>query len=115
MIHRGDYISPYVVRVYVFPLYVSQYNENLEILMTKKDVQIGATYAMNHSSGRIRVRILMEKASRMYGGRNGVDRVMTHWLAVNLKTGRTIEIKSATKLTMIPPASPIENEKVNNQ
>lgn len=67
--------------------------------MKKSDVKIGKTYYMNHTSGRgIKVRILREKPTRMYGSRDGSNKLMTHWYAENLATGRQIEIKSATKL-----------------
>jgi hypothetical protein len=65
--------------------------------MTKKDVKVGATYLMNHTSGKVPVRILRVKPTTLYGGRSG-NRDMTHWVALNTKTGREIEIKSAAKL-----------------
>jgi hypothetical protein len=62
--------------------------------MTKKDVQVGHTYVMNHTSGMVHVRI-NQVITR---GGWGKTKEMTHWLATNLKTGREIEIKSAVKL-----------------
>lgn len=66
--------------------------------MKKADVKVGSTYVMKHTSGMIHARILREKAHRCRGHWSGNDRTTTHWIAVNLKTGREIEIKSAAKL-----------------
>ena len=66
--------------------------------MLKADVRVGATYLMNHTSGKIKVRILSVKTRKSWGRMNGPERNMTHWIALNLKTGREIEIKSAAKL-----------------
>lgn len=72
--------------------------------MKKSDVQIGQTYNMNHSSGRIQVRINQVIVRQSYGGSFREYREMTHWLGTNLKTGREIEIKSAVKLSPVNPA-----------
>lgn len=64
--------------------------------MKQKDVQVGKTYAMNHTSGRgIHVRI---KSVVVRGGYSPSSVARTHWLATNLLTGREIEVKSAKKL-----------------
>jgi hypothetical protein len=70
--------------------------------MKINEVVVGETYWMrNHSSGKhIQIRIVREKPTRLYGGRGG-DRLMTHWQAINLKTGRLIEVKSASKLDRV--------------
>jgi hypothetical protein len=60
--------------------------------MTKNEVEIGAVYALRHSSGYIHARIIRTI------DRSRNNRTVTHWEAINLTTGRTIEIKSATKL-----------------
>lgn len=65
--------------------------------MLKKHIRVGSTYTMNHSSGLIPVRILRE-VERFSRVRGGGERCLTHWAAVNLKTGREIEVKSAAKL-----------------
>lgn len=62
--------------------------------MMKRDVVVGETYLANHTSGRVPVRILREVSRGGWGD----TRRVTHWIAHNLKTGREIEIKSATKL-----------------
>jgi hypothetical protein len=62
----------------------------------KKDVAIGRAYLMNHTSGKIQVRIIGELA-RNRGRIDNPIRV-THWAAENLATGRRIEIKSAARL-----------------
>ena len=72
--------------------------------MKKSDVKVGKTYLCNHSSGKIRVRILQEVERFRGGPRN--PRSMTHWLATNERTGRQIEIKSAQKLEPLPEVSP---------
>ncbi len=64
-------------------------------LMTKKEVKVGQTYSMKHTSGLVNVKILRE-VERTGFGTNSKTRL--HWLAENLKTGRQIEIKSAVKL-----------------
>jgi hypothetical protein len=69
--------------------------------VTKKDVKIGETYRMNHSSGKIDVRILRAVERSAY---SSSSRTRLHWIGINLKTGREIEIKSAAKLTELPPA-----------
>lgn len=62
--------------------------------MKKDEVQVGRYYLCNHSSGKVPVKILAEKepVNRKY------HKARTHWRAINLKTGREIEIKSAAKL-----------------
>ena len=62
--------------------------------MKKADVKIGSVYLCNHTSGKVPVKILAEKepVNRKY------HKARTHWRAINLKTGREIEIKSAAKL-----------------
>ena len=63
--------------------------------MKKADVKVGETYLMNHTSGKIHVRILREiKRNR---GRIDNPSVVTHWRAMNLATLREIEIKSAVE------------------
>jgi hypothetical protein len=70
--------------------------------MKKSEVKIGSTYRMKHSSGIIDVRITREidtpqiNRSGSYGTVS--HRARTHWEAINLKTGRTITIKSAVRL-----------------
>ena len=65
--------------------------------MKKADVKVGETYLMNHTSGKIYVRILREiKRNR---GRIDNPSVVTHWRALNLATLREIEIKSALRLS----------------
>ncbi len=66
--------------------------------MLKKEVVIGQTYLMNHSSGRIKVRILREKNHRHMSNWSGETKNMTYWEATNLSTGRLITLKSAGKL-----------------
>ncbi len=63
--------------------------------MLKRDVRIGQTYRINHTSGRVDVRIT---GSREVSGYGVNARQTTRWDAVNLKTGRTLTIKSAAKL-----------------
>lgn len=53
--------------------------------MKKKDVEIGATYKAKISNSLTEVRIDREYH---FGG----------WLATNLRTGRSVRIKSAAKL-----------------
>ena len=65
--------------------------------MKKADVKIGEVYVMNHSSGKIDVRIL--RAVQRNRGRIDNPSVVTHWIATNLRTGAQIEIKSALRLT----------------
>ena len=69
--------------------------------MKKKDVQIGQTYLMRHTSGLVKVKILQTITRHNYGSWSGSDRDMTHWLALNEKTGRQIEVKSAVKLSPV--------------
>ena len=69
--------------------------------MTKKDVVVGETYRMKHTSGRIHVRILYTKTRQGYGHAYGNGRKSTHWVGLNLKTNREIEIKSAVKLSPV--------------
>ena len=66
--------------------------------MKKADVQVGACYLANHTSGRIFVKINQEVTHRHFKGNKTI-----HWLATNGKTGRVIEIKSATKLIVEVP------------
>lgn len=66
--------------------------------MTKDQVKVGETYRMNHTSGRIEVKIL---SVHTVGGYRAGSRNMTHWRALNLKTGREIEVKSAAKLSPV--------------
>lgn len=66
--------------------------------MKKSEIVVGGRYVMNHSSGRIIVKILREITREGYGHWAGNNRTMTHWQALNTHTGRTIEIKSAVKL-----------------
>jgi hypothetical protein len=63
--------------------------------MTKKDVVVGQQYTMNHTSGKIQVKILekVEHSGTTY------SKARTHWRATNLKTGREITVKSAMKLS----------------
>ena len=63
--------------------------------MKKKDVRIGVVYRMHHTSGWIDVKIINIVERYTYGA-NG--RRLAHWQGVNLKTGRVIEVKSASKL-----------------
>jgi hypothetical protein len=72
--------------------------------MLKKDVKVGETYRMKHTSGRILVKINREVTRSAYGNNS---RERNHWIATNLKTGREIEIKSAVKL------SPVVNRPVD--
>lgn len=58
---------------------------NLETVMKKKDIEIGAFYACKVSGSIVPVRITSESP---HGG----------WLAVSEKTGREIRIRSAAKL-----------------
>lgn len=58
--------------------------------MKKAEVEVGKTYIMNHTSGKVPVTILSEKEPGRHSN--------THWRAMNLKTRREIEIKSAAKL-----------------
>ena len=61
--------------------------------MKKADVKVGETYLMNHTSGKIYVRILREiKRNR---GRIDNPSVVNRWRALNLATLREIEIKSS--------------------
>lgn len=70
--------------------------------MFKRDVKVGATYLCNHTSGRVPIRILRTVARGGWGD----TREVTHWIAINLKTGREIELKSAAKLLReIDPAT----------
>jgi hypothetical protein len=62
----------------------------------KKDVVVGRVYLMNHTSGKIQVRIKAELGRN--GGRIDNPIRLTHWAAENLATGRRIEIKSAARL-----------------
>ncbi len=55
--------------------------------MLKKDVEIGAYYAIRHS-GESKLSVIRIESESIYGGYN----------ATKLKTGRTIRIKSAAKL-----------------
>lgn len=68
--------------------------------MTKKDVQVGQTYIMRHTSGRIKVRVLrqVEYNPHWGGPRYHPMHSTTHWIALNLSTGREITLKSAVKL-----------------
>ena len=73
--------------------------------MKTNDVKVGETYTMRHSSGRIQVRILsIVERSPCHSLHVRRTRTMTHWSAINLKTGRNIEIKSAVKLSAPLPA-----------
>lgn len=65
--------------------------------MLKREIKVGSTYVIDHSSGLIEAKIIREKEAFIRGGRNGT-RSMTHWIAINGKTGREIEIKSAAKM-----------------
>lgn len=56
--------------------------------MKKSEIVVGGRYIMNHTSGRIIVKILREITREGYG----------HWEVLNTHTGRTIEIESAAKL-----------------
>ena len=70
--------------------------------MKKSEVKIGHVYRMKHTSGMIDVRITraIETDTIRRAGYHGTvsHRAKTHWEAVNLKTGRTIVIKSAVRL-----------------
>src|SRR5262249_26273743 len=70
--------------------------------MKKSDVKQGGYYLMNHSSGFIPVQIMHEISRNRPTTRGRASNSgwisMTHWKATNLKTGRTIEIKSAARL-----------------
>jgi hypothetical protein len=76
--------------------------------MKKSDVVIGQTYAMHHTSGYIHVRILRtveRTTSHVFNANNIYNRCMTHWRALNLKTNREIEVKSAAKLHHLTPVT----------
>jgi len=60
--------------------------------MTKAEVEVGAVYIVKHGGQLCKVRIGDAVVHR------GVNKTVTHWMATKLSTGRTIEIKSATKL-----------------
>jgi hypothetical protein len=67
--------------------------------MTKKDIKVGSTYVMHHTSGMAQVTILRTVERQGYSGAYGQNtKTLTHWIARNLKTNREIEIKSASKL-----------------
>lgn len=61
--------------------------------MKQAEVKVGSKYLMHHTSGMVAVEIREEIVRQNFRGNRRV-----HWLATNLKTGRTIEIKSAAKL-----------------
>lgn len=58
--------------------------------MKKDEVELGVYYLCKHSSGNVPVQILSQKDPGRYSN--------THWRALNLKTRREIELKSAAKL-----------------
>jgi hypothetical protein len=71
--------------------------------MLIKDVELGKVYIMRHHAGNlIRVKLLFEKTRNCYGSYPGqwntVVSKRTHYKAINLETGREIEVKSAAKL-----------------
>lgn len=57
--------------------------------LTKADVILGAIYEIKHNGERCNIRIDCTTSS--WSGR-------THWQATKLRTGKTIHIKSASKL-----------------
>lgn len=61
-----------------------------------KDVKIGGVYRIRHTSGEVNVRILRRKDRLSHLGQRLGSR--PGWVALNLKTGREIVIKSAAKL-----------------
>lgn len=66
--------------------------------LRKTDIVVGKRYRMrNHSSGNITVKIL--RACDLPA--TSYSRARSHWIALNEKTGREIEIKSASKLEAI--------------
>lgn len=63
--------------------------------MLKSEVKIGSTYVAKINGHLTKVQIKEATIRRGYGpGRKD----MTHWLAINLATGREVRIKSAVKL-----------------
>jgi hypothetical protein len=72
--------------------------------MLKKDVKIGAHYAIHHEASSRRLSIIRIDSESRYGGYN----------ALKLKTGRMIRVKSAAKLrfeVVLNPAWPSEKPK----
>lgn len=67
--------------------------------MRKQDVVIGSVYLAKVSGKRVKVRIDSVREVPGYLG----SRSTTRWSATNLATGRTIEIRSAARLTALPP------------
>lgn len=75
--------------------------------MRKQDVIIGSVYIAKVSGKRVRVRI--DSVREVPGYANyygGTTRAATRWSATNLATGRTVKIRSAQRLTELPPERP---------
>lgn len=75
--------------------------------MTTDEVVIGQTYLMKHTSGYIHVRINDRIEKKGYSARS---RKTSNWVATNLKTGREITIKSASRLSLIAPDTVSDDE-----
>jgi hypothetical protein len=66
--------------------------------MLANQIQVGHIYIIKHHDGlKYAVRVEYLKTRNSYGGRSGVIRTMTHYICTKLATGRTIEVKSASK------------------
>jgi hypothetical protein len=64
--------------------------------MLARDIEVGQTYIIRHHDGRFYpVKVLYTRKSNRCG-RFGV-KCMTHYMCEKLATGRTIEVKSASK------------------
>ncbi len=70
--------------------------------MLKSEVKIPGYYWLKHTSGHTIVHILNETVSN-YGRRD-----VTHYTAINIKTGARITIKSAAKLRRVATVDDIQ-------
>jgi len=67
--------------------------------MRKDDVKVGGIYLAKVSGKRIKVRIDSVHTQGLSG--------RTFWQATNLATGRTVTIRSAQRLSEVPPERPL--------
>jgi hypothetical protein len=79
--------------------------------MKKADVQVGNEYLAKVSGKLQRVRVTRERTHDQHAGPRGVR--TTRWEAKNLKTGRTIVIKSAQRLR--PLGRSLEHQQIHAQ
>lgn len=65
--------------------------------MSKDLLEVGKTYLINHTSGRIQGRILSIDHPQSYASYGKSSRTLTRYTVLNLNTNREITIKSSVK------------------